>query len=328
MPSPSTPTAKTERLLNLVLVLLYTRRPLTRAQLRAAVPQYGQGASEDTFSRMFERDKDELRELGIPLVTESLGSAWHEDEGYRIHQRDYALPDIDFEPDEMAALGLAARAWAAASLAGPAAQALRKLRASGVERDEESLIGVEPRLRTVEPAFDAVKDAVTRRVPVAFDYRRPGAPLTSRRQVQPWALLSWHGHWYLTAHDLARDAPRVFRLSRIEGQVRAAGPPGSYQVPEHDARAMVAVDPPSQATSAAVLRIRSGRGHLLRRRARTVEALSDGWDRVSLDLGDLAAGADEITAHGSDVIVEQPPELTTLVRDRLQAVIRAHGGAP
>ena len=96
----------------------------------------------------------------------------HEDEpGYRIHQREYALPDISFEPDELAVLGLASRTWAQASLAGPAAQALRKLRAAGVERDVDALIGIEPRLRTTEPAFDAVKDGVLRRLPLRFAYR-------------------------------------------------------------------------------------------------------------------------------------------------------------
>ena len=157
------PAAKTERLLNLVLVLLYTRRPLPKSRIRLLVPQYGSAASTEAFDRMFERDKDELRELGIPLVTEEIDSLWDDEPGYRIHERDYALSDISFEPDELAVLGLASRTWAQASLAGPAAQALRKLRASGVERDEASLIGIEPRLRTVEPAFDAVKDAVLRR---------------------------------------------------------------------------------------------------------------------------------------------------------------------
>ena len=123
---------------------------------------------------MFERDKDELRELGIPLVTEDIDPLHEDEPGYRIHQREYALPDISFEPDELAVLGLASRTWAQASLAGPAAQALRKLRAAGVERDVDALIGIEPRLRTTEPAFDAVKDGVLRRVPLRFAYRPPG----------------------------------------------------------------------------------------------------------------------------------------------------------
>ena len=191
--APSAAQVKTERLLNLVLVLLYTRRPLPKAQIRTLVPQYGQSASTEAFERMFERDKDELRELGIPLVTEDIDPLHEDEPGYRIHQREYALPDISFEPDELAVLGLASRTWAQASLAGPAAQALRKLKAAGVERDVDALIGIEPRLRTTEPAFDAVKDGVLRRVPLRFSYRRPEAAEATERHVQPWSLVSWHG---------------------------------------------------------------------------------------------------------------------------------------
>src|SRR4029077_12736972 len=111
-------------LLNLVLVLLYTRRPMSKAQIRQLVPQYGQSASTEAFERMFERDKDELRELGIPLVTEDIDPLHEDEPGYRIHQREYALPDISFEPDELAVLGLASRTCARATMAGPAAPAL------------------------------------------------------------------------------------------------------------------------------------------------------------------------------------------------------------
>src|SRR6476619_8169472 len=141
MATSPTAAAKTERLLNLVICLLYTRNPLSKAKIRDAVPQYGSTASHEAFDRMFERDKDELRELGIPLVTEDIGGVWDDEVGYRIDQREYALPDIEFEPDELAVLGLASRTWAHASLAGPAAQALRKLKAAGVERDVESHLG-------------------------------------------------------------------------------------------------------------------------------------------------------------------------------------------
>ena len=225
MSSPGGPAAKTERLLNLVLCLLYTRRPLPKSKIREVVPQYGAAASDEAFDRMFERDKDELRELGIPLVTEETSSVWEDETGYRIDQREYALPDIAFEPDELAVLGLASRTWAHASLAGPAAQALRKLKADGIERDVESLIGIEPRLRTTEPAFDEAKNAVLLRQVLEFDYRTSGEGQTRRRRVQPWGLASWHGRWYLTGHDLDRDAPRVFRLSRIAGPAPPRGPP-------------------------------------------------------------------------------------------------------
>ncbi|NHI18411.1 WYL domain-containing protein [Phycicoccus endophyticus] len=325
--APSAAQVKTERLLNLVLVLLYARRPLAKAQIRRLVPQYGASASTEAFERMFERDKDELRELGIPLVTEDIDVLWDDEPGYRIHQRDYALPDISFEPDELAVLGLASRTWAQASLAGPAAQALRKLRAAGVERDEAALIGIEPRLRTAEPAFDAVKDAVLRRLPVRFDYRRPEAEAPAERHVQPWSLVSWRGHWYLNAYDEDRQAPRVFRLSRITGPVRPHGRPGSFEVPaDHEPRVMAGTVAASGAQShPAVLRVRAGAGHVLRRRARTVHGGEDAWSRVELDYRDLWAFADEVAGYGPDVVVEQPGELAAAVRERLAGAVAAHG---
>ena len=208
---PAVGAAKTERLLNLVICLLYTRRPLSKAKIRDAVPQYGRTASTEAFDRMFERDKDELRELGIPLVTEPLG---------RLLRRRAGLPDrrarvrpARRSPSSRTSWpcsGLASRAWAQASLAGPAAQALRKLHAAGVERDDASLIGIEPRLRTAEPAFEPVKTAVVDRRPIRFAYRTARSAEVAERHVQPWGIASWHGRWYLTGFDI--DRGRAARL--------------------------------------------------------------------------------------------------------------------
>ena len=120
---------KTERLLNLVICLLATRRPLTAEQIRQAVPGYDRD-SDEAFQRMFERDKNELRELGIPIRVER---DWEGELGYRIERQAYELPEIKLEPDEAAVLGLAAQVWQRAALAGAASGALLKLRAAGIE---------------------------------------------------------------------------------------------------------------------------------------------------------------------------------------------------
>ncbi|WP_353950053.1 WYL domain-containing protein [Knoellia sp. S7-12] len=319
------PAAKTERLLNLVLVLLYTRRPLSKAQIRALVPQYGETASTESFDRMFERDKDELRGLGVPLATEEIDH-FHEDEpGYRIHQRDYALPDLEFEPDELAVLGLASRSWAQASMAGPAAQALRKLRAAGVERDEGALIGIEPRLRTTEPAFEAVKDAVLSRTPITFTYRRPEGSEPQTRKVQPWSLVQWHGRWYLAGYDLDREDTRVFRLSRVDGAVRKAGRAGSFNVPaDHEARIMVERSAPRGPARPATLLVRPGAAHSLRRRATATSETDSGWSQLSTDFHDVDGFAAEIAGHADNVRVLDPPELLERVQTQLRATLAAH----
>jgi proteasome accessory factor B len=318
MSTKSTTADKTERLLNLVICLLYTRRPLSKAKIRDAVPQYGSKSSDEAFDRMFERDKDELRDLGIPLVTEPYDEFFDDEPGYRIDRREYALPEISFAADELAVLGLASRAWTQASLAGPAAQALRKLKAAGVERDDSSLIGIVPRVRTVEPSFEAVKNAVLRHTPVAFTYRTASTGQVATRHVQPWAIAYWHGHWYLTAFDTDRQAARVFRLGRIEGEVTVEGRPASYEVPaDHQPKEMISTVAVEREPRAAVLRVREGAGHSLRRQATTVGPAGPGWSLVAIDFTDTEAFAEELCSFGPDVVAESPTDLRQSVIRRL-----------
>src|SRR5699024_7348281 len=129
-------TARAERLVNLVLALLSTRQYLPAERIRGIVPGYAGAASTEAFFRLFERDKAELRELGIPLET-GTNSAF-DPEGYRIARRDYELGDIDLAPDEATAVALAARLWDSPDLTGKAHGALVKLRAAGVEVDDHA----------------------------------------------------------------------------------------------------------------------------------------------------------------------------------------------
>ena len=319
MPS-SSPAAKTERLLNLVICLLYTRQPLSKQRIRDAVPQYGQATTDEAFDRMFERDKDELRDLGIPLRTEPLDAFFDDEPGYRIDRREYALPEIAFEADELAVLGLASRTWQQASLAGAAATAMRKLQAAEVERDAGSIVGLEPRVRTSEPAFGPVKDAVLKRQAITFSYRKAGGDASTRR-LQPWAVANWHGRWYVTGFDLDREAPRAFRLGRIDGRVRTQGRPGAYDIPtDHDPVRQIAGTEVEREPQPAILWVRAGAGNALRRRARTRSEVDDQWSQLDVDFADAEMFADEIAEFGPAVWVIDPPEL-------IDAVVRRLAGA-
>jgi proteasome accessory factor B len=310
---------RTERLLSIVVLLLSTRRYLTADQIRAAV--HGYPEPYDTFKRMFERDKDELRDLGIPLET-GMNSPLDDEPGYRILRQDYELPEITLEPDEAAVLGIAARVWQSAELAGAAAGALLKLRAAGMEDDDAAARpGIEPRLRTPEPAFGPLWQAVRDRRPVTFNYRAQGRSNAQRRELEPWGVVNRRGRWYVAGRDRVRDATRVFRLSRIDGPVKLAGPAGSVTVPEDaDVRELVRDWAPLR-DHTAVLRVRDGAGFGLRRNALSVEPDEPGWDRVTSSFADVPWYADYVARYGPDVVVLDPPDLREAVIARLKGVL-------
>ncbi len=323
MSAPPSAAAKTERLLNLVMALLSTRMPLSKARIRGAVPQYQATASDEAFDRMFERDKDELRELGIPLATALIDPLFDDELGYRIDKREYALPEISFEPDEVAALALAGRAWTRASLAGPAATALRKLRSAGVEIDDSSLVGIEPVVRTTEEAFEPIRRAVVDRQVVTFGYSKPEGE-ASRRTLQPWGLTQWHGRWYVTGHDVDRGSERVFRLSRIDPGVATVGRPGAFEIPAgHEPRVLVERTQFSGSPQrTASLRVAAGAGNTLRRRATLTTEDGPAWSLVDVEFQDADRLADEIAGFGPEVVALGPPDVRHAVVRRLHGAAR------
>jgi proteasome accessory factor B len=313
-------TRKSERLMNLVICLLVARTYVGKAKIREVVPGY-QVTSDEAFEKMFERDKDELRELGIPIEVGYVDRAFEDEPGYRIRRQAFELPDIRLEGDEAAVVGLAARVWQHAGLAEATSGALVKLRAGGVDVDASALSVVEPHLATPEPAFGPLWDAVVERTPVRFAYRRPGRE-AAVRTLEPYGIVSWHGHWYVVGHDRDREAVRMFRLSRVEGSVTPAGRPGSYAVPEGtDVRALAAsLEPDETSGGVATLRVRVGSGFALRRQAGAVESLDASWDRVEVPFGAVEAMAEQVTTHGADVVVESPDELRKSVIERLRGL--------
>ncbi|MEO7447481.1 MAG: WYL domain-containing protein [Humibacillus sp.] len=321
--SPASASAeKTERLLNLILALKSARRPVSKQRIRESLPAYSAATSDEAFDRMFERDKDELREMGVPITTTVLDVFFDDEVGYRIDSSETSLPEISFEPDEVAALALAARAWSTASISGAASAGLRKLRLSGVEIDESVAAGVEPRIRTREPAFEAVHAALSALQPVTFDYRRTGGELTTRR-VQPWALKNWHGRWYLTGYDLDRSDDRAFRLSRVEGPVRKLGRAGSYSVPAGYEPQVALQAQAAAPEGTAVVRLRHGRGHTLRHHAVSVTDHDERWDVVEVP---YLRGTTErdVVALGRHAVAVSPPELVEVVRSSLTGAAEAN----
>jgi proteasome accessory factor B len=323
--------ARAERLVNLVLCLLSTRQYLTAERIRATVPGYAEAPSDEAFFRMFERDKAELRELGVPLET-GRHSAFEATDGYRIPRQDYELPDVDLEPDEAAAVALAARLWDSPELAGAAHGALVKLRAAGIEVDESGTAGVEPRVQATEPVFAPLLAAVQSGRVVSFIHRAGATAPEQRRTIEPWGVVSLRGRWYLVGHDRDRDAPRTFRLSRISEPVTAEGRAGAVLVPDgvdpkHIVQEAVGLPP---VIGTARIWVAQDRAHGLVRLGRLVgEHTHRGAPGrlLELELRSWRTVTRWIAGHGPDVVVLDPPELAEAVRACWEAAARVHSGA-
>jgi proteasome accessory factor B len=322
-------TSKVERLMNLVIALLSTRRFLPADKIRSSVKGYDESPSDEAFSRMFERDKNELRDLGIPLETGRV-SQFDPTEGYRINRDAYALPAVELTPDEAAAVAVATQLWGSPELITATQGALLKLRAAGIDIDAvDSAFAITstaalPGLRSSEGVLPILLSAIDSGQAVRFPHRPSRSEPYTMRTVEPWGVVTDRGRWYLVGHDRDRDATRTFRLSRIGADVTAVGPPGAVKKPEGvDLREIVAQvvgDPPTgmQAT----VWVAEGRATALRRRGTVVGPRTLGGrsgDVIAIEMGMTDPLAREIAGYGADAVVLEPQSLRDDVLARLRA---------
>jgi proteasome accessory factor B len=311
-----------ERLLNLVGLLLETDRPLTFEEIRRVLPAYG-GENLDSAKRKFERDKDVLREYGVPLEMEGT-DVWDVEQGYTIPKERYYLPEIAFTPEEVTALFVAAQS---ASEETAAAQGVRKLlygADGGVLAGAETgplVAGSDTRGARVI----AAADAATGRRRVRFGYRTSQGA-ASERDVDAYGVVFRGGHWYLVGRDREREAVRAFRLSRCTTELQDAGegsaPPEGFRAIDHveagpwqdvaEDRALVAVTP------ATVVLVESTFPGVERRTER-----DDGWVVLAIPAADEQALASMLLQFGAEVEVIEPPTLRDEVVRRLEAFVDA-----
>ena len=322
-----------ERLLNLVIALMNTPGRMTKEQIRAGVVGYDD-ASDESFERKFERDKDTLRELGIPVVT--VDDSGHATEiGYRIDTDAYALAPLPLDAAELAVLGLAAQLWQDRVLRTDTGRALTKLTAaSGTGAHTDALAALAPRVRAAGGAYGPLLEAILARRAVRFTYRAANTGVRSSRHVQPWRLAVRGGGWYLIGHDEERSAVRAFRLSRIEGTPRAVGSPGAVTIPA-DVDVDAALGRRHAEVRRAVLAVVPERAEALRARSRPAvaddRAAPDdpplplpparlaGRDLVAVDFDDVTRAAEEVAAYGDVVAVLEPADLRDAVIETLRA---------
>jgi proteasome accessory factor B len=327
-------TDKSERLFQLTCVLLYSERGLTKRELFHAVDAYRidlQNSNEDDFAlnKKFERDKSELREMGIQVTNPDQKSD-PDDMRYQIASDTFTWPEgVEFDAQQLQLLNLAAQVWAQASLSADANRGLVRLKGLGIEPAANDLVGFAPRLRTYEPSFLPLSQAIEERIEVSFDYRKPDGSV-SKRHVQPWLLRNIDGQWLLMCWDKDQKAARNFLLKRIVSKVVFR----SEQVNEKDVSLITFEAPASEIVAAAITDLEEHTANQVA--TLRVKKDTQAWFHfhlddhagetadVSISYMDLHLLAEELSEYALDLKVIAPQELAKVIRARFEAVANAH----
>lgn len=311
--------SKTERLLNLVALLLDSRRALTAEEIRDRIPGY-EGQSDDTFHRMFERDKNEVRELGFVLEQEE--DVWGVDIRYRIRKDQSLLGDLGLTTDEMTALSLAAQVWE--TTGGEGSLGMLKLTA-GAGGQGPGPGGLTMPRAAADADVASLLDAIARRKRVTFRYQAGGDAESRLRDVEPHGLYH-RGGWYLAGFDRERAALRNFKLSRVVGAVTVAGGKGpDFERP--DVPRLVIPRGPWEGETVAEARVTFAPDSAwwverMTGARRSADA-EDGWVELVIPVADVESFAGWLAGFADDAVVLEPAEVRDAVVRRLRAVVEA-----
>ncbi len=333
-----------ERLFGLVLALIASSGGLTKSQILSSVTGYAHrfvdAAARSSLDRQFERDKEQLRGLGIPVET-VVDPEWPEDTQllrYRIPKDVYRLPDeFRFTPKELALLGLASAVWREGSLSAEARRSLMKLTSHGV-RIDDSLLGVSPRVHTRDPAFAHCSAAAQQVRSASFAYASPRGH-REVRTVVCLAVVQHEARWHLYGFDVDRGSFRTFLLSRVVSAVRVHAPADGHLRAVIETAAKRA-DGESwserclselhalAAKQVAVIEVaESSDAWVAFSAGKAASAAGDtpGWCRLSVSYLDPAVFAAELAGYADQVRVLEPRWLREQVCAQLRSVVLRHG---
>ena len=309
---------KSERLINLTIALLATKRYITKSEIFKSVEGY-EGSAESK-ERMFERDKDDLRSLGIEIEVGSFDPLFNDEAGYRIKQESYQLDLGAITTLEVSLLSLAAKAWQGASLNDAAQRALVKLSSLGFPLDEANLPGSIPSISNSEFDITVVTRAIAERQVLEFLYR--GHDLSSEsRRVVPIGLSTRSGFWYFTGVDQAVQEIRTFRFDRVLEGFNVHKGPKDFEIPEGFEASQV-FEP--DAASVAIIDIRKGKCISLRALATSTKSIGE-WDQIQIPILDVKTLSALVLWHGEDAYVHAPEELRIQIVESLKALVGNHG---
>lgn len=309
---------KIERLINLTIALLATKRYLTKSEIFASVEGY-EGSAE-TKERMFERDKDDLRSLGIEIEVGSFDPLFNDEAGYRIKQESYQLNLEEITNVELSLLSLAAEAWQDASLGDVAQKALLKLRSIGIPGDELILPATVNKLNDGGRDIALISKAIADNQFMIFDYVDADLTVNSRKIV-PISLSTRSGFWYVAGVDQDVEEIRTFRLDRISGDIEVSKGPEDFEAPEgFNPKEMIAGINPH---GVAIIDVRKGKASTLRSLATSVQSLGE-WDQLKIPIFNLESLTSLVLWHGLDAIVKEPESLLSNVIFHLEALVHNH----
>jgi proteasome accessory factor B len=269
---------------------------------------------------MFERDKDDLRSLGIEIEVGTFDPLFNDEAGYRIKQERYQLDLGDVTPLEISLLSLAAQAWQGASLDDAAQRALVKLSSLGIAVDEANLPHSVPFLSDEGLDIPKITRAIAEHQILEFTYRNYDLSLENRRVV-PIGLSARSGYWYLAGVDQSIEEVRTFRLDRVIGTFTVKKGPKKFETPENfDSESLFE----RVKRVEAIIDVRRGKGTSLRALATLTKSVGE-WDQIQIQILDMKALSALILWHGDDVYVHSPTELREIIISSLKELSATHG---
>ena len=309
-----------ERLFCLLLALLPSDRGMSKADIfknvRGYRDEFGKDGATDSLNKKFERDKEELKSMGIPLKTSEPENP--ADAVYFIPSDEYTF---SFSAAELSLLTAASAVWSESAHSVEASEArLRLLAADGVD---SAAANFAPRIDTHDAAYPAVADAITKNQVVRFPYLKPGQAKYEVRTVTPLSVVNYDGRWHLLAFDHDREAERTFLLRRIVGKVSPVSHATPAQKP-HARAAGLFIEHLHQLWDSleATIRVTPGTKASVALSNRRSTAI-DG-DIYTIHYLDEAVLADELCEYGAEAIVMSPNSLRDAVIARLERLVDDH----
>ena len=310
---------KSERLVNLVIALLATKRYLTKSEIFRTIEGY-EGSSE-SMERMFERDKDELRALGIEIEVSALDPLFDDEIGYRIRFENYVMDHSGFTTNEIAYMSLAAQVWKEEALSEMAQHAMRKFAGLASPIDISEIPAIAPVLINAPKFLNEIIDCISKRRTIEFVYL-DSEMKTQSRQVNVYSYFSFKGNWYFSGLDLRKMEIRTFKCDRIVGDVSVSKDSKTYEIPEEYISSTESEESAYELT--AQLLVRKGRGSQLRNRASKIVTAED-FDAVDVPYSSENELLSLVLWHLDDVQVLAPSVLRDSVIKSLKNVVMVHG---